>query len=210
MIEGPGSGSIPLTNGSAGSATLVPRYRFALINKYLIHILHYWADLSLLVDRHVHPDEPLVGEEVWALAAEAEGRVYLSQQRQQVSVVNQPSATLAVSTHIHCKKRFAIFPNQPSTTLAITVVRITVKKRFAIFPSPSRDVTYQTLPAGNNFIIPAHGESLVSDILSWGAGKSRTFFNSVSWTGEEKIKTENSLIRDLAKQNGLRGDSDIL
>ncbi len=66
-------------------------------NKYK---LHHWADLSLLVDRHVHPDEPLVGEEVRALAAEAEGRVYLSQQRQQVSVVNQPSAILAISTHI--------------------------------------------------------------------------------------------------------------
>jgi hypothetical protein len=41
--------------------------------------------------------------------------------------------------------------------------------------------------AGNNLIIPAHGESLVSDIQA-GGGKIDNVFYSVSRIGKEKIK----------------------
>ena len=56
------------------------------------------VDLALLVDRHVHPDQPLVGQQVGALAAKAERRVDLPEQGQQVGVVHQaPDMTLEFS-----------------------------------------------------------------------------------------------------------------
>ena len=45
-------------------------------------------DFTLDVDRHVHPDQPLVGQQVRALAAEAEGWIDLLQQREHVHVVD--------------------------------------------------------------------------------------------------------------------------
>ena len=47
------------------------------------------VDLPLLIHRHVHPDQPLVSQQIRALGAKAQGRIDLSQQREEVSVVNQ-------------------------------------------------------------------------------------------------------------------------
>ena len=54
------------------------------------------VDLPLLVHRHVHPDKALVGQEVRALAAEPERRVDLTEQRQQVGVVDQTPENISV------------------------------------------------------------------------------------------------------------------
>ena len=51
------------------------------------------VDLPLLIHRHVHPDQALVGQQVRALAAEAQGRVYLSEEWQEVGVVDQAPGT---------------------------------------------------------------------------------------------------------------------
>ena len=50
------------------------------------------VDLPLLVHRHVHPDQPLVGEQVRTLGPESQRRINLSQQRQEISVVDQAPA----------------------------------------------------------------------------------------------------------------------
>ena len=50
------------------------------------------VDLPLLVHRHVHPDQPLVGEQVRTLGPESQRRINLSQQRQEISVVDQTPA----------------------------------------------------------------------------------------------------------------------
>ena len=39
------------------------------------------VDFALLVHRHVHPDEPLVGQQVGALRAETKGRVDLEKDK---------------------------------------------------------------------------------------------------------------------------------
>ena len=46
------------------------------------------VDLSLHVDRHVHADQPLVGQQVRALAAKAQRGVDLLQEREHVHVVD--------------------------------------------------------------------------------------------------------------------------
>ena len=49
------------------------------------------VDLPLLVHRHVHPHQALVGQQVGALTPEPQGRIDLAEQGQQVRVVDQPS-----------------------------------------------------------------------------------------------------------------------
>ncbi len=49
------------------------------------------------------------------------------------------------------------------------------KKRLSIFPVPSRDVTYQTFPGGEWFLLFPARESLVSDIPA-GDGKIVNLF----------------------------------
>ena len=46
------------------------------------------VDLPLDVDRHVHPHQPLVGQQVRALAAEPQRRVDLLQESEHVHVVD--------------------------------------------------------------------------------------------------------------------------
>ena len=47
------------------------------------------VDLPLLIHRHVHPDQPLVSQQIRAFGPKTQGRIDLSQQRQEVSIVNQ-------------------------------------------------------------------------------------------------------------------------
>jgi hypothetical protein len=51
----------------------------------------------------------------------------------------------------------------------MVLVALHCKKSFAVFPSPSRDVTYQTLPGreSNNLIIPIQGEFLQCMLSAW-------------------------------------------
>ena len=51
------------------------------------------VNFSLLVHWHVHPDQPLVSQEIRTFGAKTQGRVDLSQQWEEVSVVHQAPET---------------------------------------------------------------------------------------------------------------------
>ena len=47
---------------------------------------------SLLIYRHVHPDQSFVSQQVWTLAAKTQRWINLTQQRKQICVMDQASA----------------------------------------------------------------------------------------------------------------------